>query len=90
MADDEQVTLVSLDDQAFRVPVKVAKMSATVKHLIEDAGVDNPIPLPEVTGKILARVVTYCKYHTENPEARKEYKQNKLDNLCLWDLDFCK
>ncbi len=58
MADDDQVTLQSQDGQDFRVEVKVAKMSETIKNLIEDAGVDAPIPLPNVTGKILGKVTS--------------------------------
>ena len=80
----------------------VAKMSVTIKNLIEDAGTDNPIPLPNVTSKILAKVLEYCKYHHENPtsvaesggdagEGGEEKKDDKrTDNISGWDLDFCK
>lgn len=92
MSDDDQVTLESQDQQSFAVEVKVAKMSETIKNLIEDAGVDNPIPLPNVTGKILAKVVEYCKYHTEHPTAVSEDKKDekRTDDIIGWDLDFCK
>merc|ERR1712065_96600 len=74
------------------VEVKVAKMSETIKNLIEDAGVDAPIPLPNVTGKILAKVVEYCKYNTEHPTAVSEDKKDekRTDDIIGWDLDFCK
>lgn len=57
-----------------------------------DAGVDNPIPLPNVTGKILEKVVAYCKYHTEHPTAVSEDKKDekRTDDIIGWDLDFCK
>ena len=95
MADDEIVTLQSQDGQDFKVEVKVAKMSETIKNLIEDAGIDNPIPLPNVTGKILEKVVQYCKYHIENPkpvvaEADKDKDEKRTDDIIGWDLDFCK
>merc|ERR1712065_129608 len=72
--------------------VKVAKMSETIKNLIEDAGVESAIPLPNVTGKILAKVVEYCKYHTEHPTAVSEDKKDekRTDDIIGWDLGFCK
>ena len=93
MGDDDQVTLQSQDGRDFRVMVKVARMSETVKNLIEDAGVDMAIPLPNVTGKILEKVVEYCKYHTEHPDAVSEEKkedEKRTDDIIGWDLDLMK
>jgi S-phase kinase-associated protein 1 len=69
MADDEQVTLQSYDGQEFTVLLKAAKMSDTIKNLIEDAGTDGVIPLPNVTGKILQKVIEYCMHHVNDPVA---------------------
>lgn len=92
MADDDQVTLQTQDGQSFEVEVGVAQMSETLKNLIEDAGIDDPIPLPNVSGKILAKVLEYCKYHRENPEAEKKIIDEKVPDLTIipWDLDYCK
>ena len=92
MADDDVVTLQSQDGQDFPVEVKVAKMSGTLKDLIDDAGVENAVPLPNVTGKILSKVVDYCKYHTEHPTAQGEDKKDekRTDDIIPWDLEFCK
>lgn len=91
MADDDQVTLESQDNVPFKVFVNVARMSDTIKNLIEDAGVEMAIPLPNVTGKVLGKVVEYCKYHTEHPtvvaEATKEEK--RTDDIIDWDKTFC-
>jgi S-phase kinase-associated protein 1 len=102
MADDDQCVLQSQDGQEFKVLVGVAKMNLTIANLIEDAGVDGPIPLPNVTGKILAKVIEYCRYHKEHPTivaavaeataaatADKDTVQ-RTDEICGWDLDFCK
>mgnify|MGYP002851934121 CR=1 FL=1 len=40
---------------ALSVERTVALESETVKNMIEDTGVDNPIPLPNVSHKILAK-----------------------------------
>ena len=64
---NETVTLQSQDGQDFKVEVKVAQKSETIKNLIEDAGVDAPIPMPNIIGKVLAKIVEFMKYATEHP-----------------------
>lgn len=81
MADDDQVTLQSQDGQDFKVEVKVAKRSETIKNLIDDSGIDDPIPLPDITGAILTKVLEYTKYHEEI---------HSEEELVKLDADFCK
>ena len=52
------VKLESSDEQVFEVPKEIAEMSVTVKHMLDNINADSnaPIPLPNVTGKILAKV----------------------------------
>lgn len=61
----EKVKLCSSDTQQFEVEREVADTSETVKNLIEDSGAEDVIPLPNVSGKILAKVIEYCKYHVD-------------------------
>jgi len=89
------VKLQSSDEQEFEVEKSVAEMSVTIKNMLEDMGegmVEAPIPLPNVTGKILAKVVEYCKYHLEHPTPASEEKKDdkKTDDIQPWDADFCK
>jgi hypothetical protein len=67
MHADDQVVLQSKDGQDFKVEVQVAKKSETIKNLIEDSGVDAPIPLPNISGKTLAKLVEFMKYDVEHP-----------------------
>lgn len=92
MSDGETVVLQASDAAEFRVELKVARMSETIKNLIEDAGTEGKIPLPNVTGKILTKVVQYCKHHAENPTPASEDKKDELrtDNLSEWDQDLLK
>jgi S-phase kinase-associated protein 1 len=98
MADDDLVTLVSQDGQEFKIEVKVAKMSETIRQLMLDAGTKDPIPIPNIDGATLAKVLEYCKYHTEHPDLPDdtEEKSSKIDLSKRreiknpWDREFCK
>jgi len=87
------ITLQSHDGQTFNVSdsTGIAAMSATIKNLLEDADPGHPVPLPNVDGKILSKIVEYCKYHAEHPTQVEDDKTNKkTDDIVPWDLDFCK
>ena len=68
----ELLTLQSSDGQEFELEVKTAKMSETIKHLIEDAGVEDNMkyhienPLPE----------------------GDESAEKRTDDIIPWDKDF--
>ena len=63
MASPAMVTLISSDGERFEVPEAAATMSQTIRHMIEDGCTDGGIPLPNVTGSILAKVLEYCNKH---------------------------
>ncbi|KAK9666779.1 hypothetical protein RND81_14G210600 [Saponaria officinalis] len=60
-----KILLKSNDGEEFEVDVVVAEESLTIKHMIEDDCADSVIPLPNVTGKILSKVIEYCKKRVE-------------------------
>ena len=96
MSEEDNITLISQEGDEFQVAVEVAKKSETIKNLIEDIGVDDgKIPLPNVTSKILAKVIEYCNWHHENPTAVPEDNKDedepcRTDDIIEWDLEFCK
>ncbi|XP_020151143.1 SKP1-like protein 1A [Aegilops tauschii subsp. strangulata] len=59
----KKLTLKSSDGEDFEVEVAVAMASQTIKHMVEDGCADNIIPLPNVTAKILSKVIEYCTQH---------------------------
>lgn len=83
----KKITLKSSDGETFEVEEVVALESQTIKHMIEDDCADSGIPLPNVTSKILAKVIEYCKKHVENP---KTDDRNADEELKTWDADFVK
>ena len=58
-----------------------------IKHMIEDDCADNGIPLPNVTSKILSKVIKYYKKHVETPKL-DERATTVDDELKAWDADF--
>eukprot|EP00730_Choanoeca_flexa_P020084 TRINITY_DN9815_c0_g1_i1.p1 TRINITY_DN9815_c0_g1~~TRINITY_DN9815_c0_g1_i1.p1 ORF type:complete len:165 (+),score=35.06 TRINITY_DN9815_c0_g1_i1:146-640(+) len=89
---DTQVKLRSSDDRDFTVSVKIANMSLTMKNMLEDLGWesdDAPIPLPNVSGTILEKVIEYCEQHQDDDPINED-DQTKIDNdeLSGFDLEF--
>ena len=62
-ADATSVKLKSKQEEVFEVEKAVACRSVTVKNMVDDTGLDTPVPLPMVDSKILIKVIEYCKYH---------------------------
>jgi S-phase kinase-associated protein 1 len=87
---EKRVKLKSSDDEMFEVEEAVAFESQAVKNMIEDTGMDHPIPLPNVSSKILAKVIEYCKYHVDNQKAGDDKPATSEDEIKAWDLDFVK
>ncbi|PIN04559.1 SCF ubiquitin ligase, Skp1 component [Handroanthus impetiginosus] len=91
----KMIVLRSSDGELFEVEEEVALESQTIKHMIEDNCADNSIPVPNVTSKILAKVIEYCKRHVE--AAAKSTADGTLtadkvadDDLKAFDTEFVK
>jgi S-phase kinase-associated protein 1 len=71
--------------------VAFANVSATIRSIIEDAGVADPVPIHNVAAVTLAKVVEYCAYHADasRSDAEKDaWKAEfvKMDQHALFDL----
>ncbi|RWR92338.1 Skp1 domain-containing protein/Skp1_POZ domain-containing protein [Cinnamomum micranthum f. kanehirae] len=87
MAPTKRITLKSSDGKTFKVDEAVALQSQTIKNIMEDICADNEIPLPNVTGKILSKVIDFCELTDWNPESRAWHKVFvKVDQAVLFDL----
>eukprot|EP01123_Difflugia_compressa_P004565 TRINITY_DN15_c1_g1_i1.p1 TRINITY_DN15_c1_g1~~TRINITY_DN15_c1_g1_i1.p1 ORF type:complete len:170 (-),score=37.55 TRINITY_DN15_c1_g1_i1:123-632(-) len=80
-------------DTPMEVPIEVATMSVTIKNMLEDIGSSEvPIPLHNVTLKILTKVVDYCKHSCEHPTPKSDTDKKddkKSDDISSWDKEFC-
>ncbi|GMP44651.1 hypothetical protein CsSME_00013490 [Camellia sinensis var. sinensis] len=89
MSSTRKIILKSSDGETFEVDEVVALESQTIKHMIEDDCADNGIPLPNVTSKILSKVIEYCKKHVETPKS-EDRATGVEDELKTFDIEFVK
>ncbi|GAV87655.1 Skp1 domain-containing protein/Skp1_POZ domain-containing protein [Cephalotus follicularis] len=89
-SSSKKITLVSNDDETFEVEEAVAKQSQTIKHMVEDDCANGPIPLPNVTGNILAKVIEYCNKHVEEANPTKSLLEcaSAKEVMDKWEKEF--
>ena len=91
-----QIKLESSDGETVTVALDVIKLSATIKTMIEDLGIDEDndevVPLPNVTHVILNKVIVWCEHHKDDiqPAEDDDNKEKRLDDIDPWDRDFLK
>ena len=89
----QNVTLTTTDGGSFKVPKAIAEKFETVKHMIEDIGGLDAIPLPSVTTKSLQKAIDYATYYHEHPlppvdeKAAKDAREAPIPE---WDQNFAK
>ncbi|KAI8987405.1 E3 ubiquitin ligase complex SCF subunit sconC [Mycotypha africana] len=82
------VTLQSQDLEEFKVDRDVAERSVLIKNMLEDIGdSDSPIPLPNVTGKVLKKVIEWCTHHRDDPITTDEQERRNTD-IDEWDQKY--
>ena len=89
--ENESLTLESQDKERFDVAKKVAIMSELVKTVADGDPDETTIPLPNVKGSVLSKVIKYMTYHESNPakEIEKPLKSgNMAEVVSKWDADF--
>ena len=88
------IKFVTSDEVEFVVEENVAKMSKTIYNFLEDFK-DEPfdesgrvIPLTNVDSWTLEKVIEYCNYHFEHPNAYEEIKKINSNEIIEWDKEF--
>ena len=91
-----QIKLQSSDSEIFEVDVEIAKMSETIKTLLEDSCLDDddeePIPLPDVNAAILRKVIEWSIHHKDDPPpaADEENREKRTEDIEPYDQEFLK
>ncbi|KIK63677.1 hypothetical protein GYMLUDRAFT_71810 [Collybiopsis luxurians FD-317 M1] len=85
------LNLVSSDGQTFSVDKQAIFQSMIIKNMIEDLGESSdPIPLPNVSGAILEKVIEFCVQHREEelPIAEEDDTRRRSIEMSDWDRQF--
>ena len=60
MAD--KAKLMTSDGELVEVNKEIAEQSVLIRGIIEDSGLDDDIPLPQVKKDILDKIIIYCEH----------------------------
>lgn len=89
------VILQSADNENYTVDLAVAQRSQLIKNMLEDIGEsDQPIPIPNVSGRVLKKIIEYCEHHKDEPLPEPDDKEEDYsrprnsDDIEPWDRTF--
>lgn len=65
----EKIVLIANDGRTFHIAVSIAKLSESIKNLIDDLpeGKGTPVPLPNVNGDTLEKMIEFCELYLAHP-----------------------
>jgi S-phase kinase-associated protein 1 len=58
----QKVKLVTSEGEVVEVDVDVASKSVLIKGMIDDSGIEEEIPLPNVKKAVLDKIIQFCTY----------------------------
>lgn len=91
MASDT-ITLRSSDKQTFEVPHEVACMSETIAQMVGDTEGADMVPVPNVLGVTMSKVLEYCDKHVDSHKELTDLddtaRRKKEQDLAAWDMEF--
>ncbi|KAJ8767631.1 hypothetical protein K2173_018189 [Erythroxylum novogranatense] len=84
--------LTTSDNQVFNVKENMAVMSETIKLMVENGVAGGEIPLPNVDGPTMAKIIEWWKMHTIyginlNVDAETNRGELKAWEACFLDVD---
>uniref|UniRef100_A0A914L405 Skp1-related protein n=3 Tax=Meloidogyne TaxID=189290 RepID=A0A914L405_MELIC len=100
--NNNRILLESNDDETFEVDRSVIRLSTTLNTMFQDLGMDQsdandamlqePIPLANVNGAVLRKVIAWCQHHKDDPVVTDdaESRERRTDDIPSWDVEFLK
>jgi len=92
---DIQIQLKSMDSQIKTMPLLAAQKSMLLKNMIDDMGQDaitaEAIPIPNVNGTVLDKIIEWCKQHQGDPNPTEQDdsdSRKKTTDIEEWDQKF--
>jgi len=84
------VTLTTDDGQEVKCEKSTIEMSSTVKDLLSEMSDSSiPIPIQNVKGNTLAKIIEWATYHKEHPDPPVcDADKYRTDNISDWDTAF--
>ncbi|KAG0374377.1 hypothetical protein BGX24_010487 [Mortierella sp. AD032] len=90
MSAHSQILLTSSEGTEFLIDRDIADKSMLLKCMLEDIGeIGQAVPLPNVSGPILTKVIEYCTHHRDDPNFLSANDDVTAD-IDEWDLEYCK
>lgn len=92
----KSLKLESSDGEIITVDTETIRQSNTINNMIndlEDQGFseDDPIPVNNVNGNILNKVIEWCKQHKNDANTPEDDDNDKrTDDIPAWDQEFLK
>lgn len=91
----KQLRLESSDGEIISIDADVIRQSQTIDNMMQDLpeqqSDDEAIPLPNVNGNILHKVIEWCKHHKNDaPVGDEDDSEKRTDDIPSWDQEFLK
>ena len=87
----EKVKLLCSEGDEVEVDREVAEKSLLIKGIIDDSGIEEQIPLPNVKRPILEKVITFCTHLKDHqpPEIEKPLRSENMASVVdVWYADY--
>ena len=80
---DSLVTLTTMEGEKTQIAVKIISKSVLVKGLIDDSGIEEEIPLPNIKKAILTKILEFCTHIDTHPppEIEKPLRSASLGDV---------
>lgn len=95
MAQEEakgQLRLVTQEGAKVSADVRLAEMSALIKNITDDSGIQEEIPLPSVTEPILRKLLEYCErqQYVQPQPIKKPLASDRIEEAVTepWHAEF--
>ncbi|KAJ2826433.1 hypothetical protein FBU31_003442 [Coemansia sp. 'formosensis'] len=99
------IKLMTAEGAVISVERDIIEQSGTIRNILSDVGsTDKPIPVPNVSGPILSKIIEYCRHHRNDPSRRQAKEshgpeesdssdaviQRAIEQMDEFDHQFCR